>query len=113
MKVFSYYDLYSDLMNFWNEKIPGYIYEANYENIVKNQEDESKKMIKFCDLSWEENCLFPEKNERSVSTASLSQVRSPIYKSSIKNWEKFSDKLGSLKRILQKKLYPNSSFSVV
>ena len=89
-ELISYYDLYSDLMNFWNEKIPGYIYEANYENIVKNQEDESKKMIKFCELNWDPNCLnFHKNNKTPIKTASIVQARKPIYKSSLRLSDKY------------------------
>ena len=98
----NYYNLYLDLINFWKKLYPKNIYSLNYQTLVDNKDEEIKKLIKFCGLEWEESCLFPEKNNRSVSTASLSQVRSPIYKSSVKNWEKFSDKLSSLKTILQK-----------
>ena len=89
-------------MNFWNEKIPGYIYEANYENIVKNQEDESKKMIKFCELNWDPNCLnFHKNNKTPIKTASIVQARKPIYKSSVnlsKKYEKyFEEVFNSLK----------------
>ena len=68
---------------------------------MNNKKEEIKKIIEFCELEWDENCLNPEKNKKSVSTASLSQVRSPIYKSSLKNWENFSGKLGELKKILK------------
>ena len=89
-ELISYYDLYSDLMNFWNEKIPGYIYEANYESIVKNQEDESKKMIKFCELNWDPNCLnFYKNNKTPIKTASIVQARKPIYKSSLRLSDKY------------------------
>ena len=97
-----YYNLYDNLNDFWNKLYPNIIYNLNYQKLVDDKDSEIKKIIKFCNLSWEENCLFPEKNKRSVSTRSLSQVRSPIYKSSVRSWEKFSEKLDVLKRILQK-----------
>jgi hypothetical protein len=97
-----YYNLYDDLINFWKKLYPETIYNLNYQKLVDSKNEEIRKLIKFCNLEWEEDCLYPEKNIKSVSTASLSQVRSPIYKSSVKNWEKFSDKLISLKTIINK-----------
>ena len=96
-----YYNLYDDLIRFWINLFSEKIYNLDYENLVNNKKEEIKKIIEFCELEWDENCLNPEKNKKSVSTASLSQVRSPIYKSSIKNWENFSEKLGELKKILK------------
>jgi hypothetical protein len=77
-------------MKFWIEKIPGFIYEANYENIVKNQEEESKKMIQFCELDWDPNCLnFYKNNKTPIKTASIFQARKPIYNSSLRLSDKY------------------------
>jgi hypothetical protein len=96
----NYYNLYKDLMDFWNNRYPKLIYNISYEKLVNNQLEETKKLIKHCDLNWDEACLRPEKNKKLVATASLSQVRSPIYKSSIKNWEYFSEELKELKNLI-------------
>jgi tetratricopeptide (TPR) repeat protein len=87
----SYYNLYSDLMDFWEKKIPGFIYQARYESIVKNQEEESRRMIKFCELDWDPNCLnFYKNNKTPIKTASIVQARKPIYKSSLLLSDKYS-----------------------
>ena len=95
-ELVSYYNLYANLMSFWNEKLPGSIYEANYEELVKNQEEESKKIIKFCGLDWDSNCLNFHKNSKTpIKTASIVQARKPIYKSSMSlsdNYSNFFDK---------------------
>ena len=89
-ELVSYYNLYSELMNFWQKKIPGFIYEANYENMVKNQEHESKNMIDFCGLDWDPNCLnFHKNNKTPIKTASIVQARKPIYKSSLQLSDKY------------------------
>tara|TARA_B100001996_G_scaffold364079_1_gene332804 strand:- start:567 stop:1265 length:699 start_codon:yes stop_codon:yes gene_type:complete len=92
-----YYNLYFDLMNFWREKIPNFIYEAKYEEIISNQENETKKLLKFCDLNWDQNCLNFHKNRKTpIKTASIVQARKPIYSSSVKsniNYEKYFDEL--------------------
>ena len=76
------------------------IYNFSYESLINNTEEETKKLINYCELEWDENCLSFYKNKKNVSTASLAQVRKPIYKSSIKSWQNYSKELGELKKIL-------------
>jgi len=95
-----YYSFYIDIMNFWSKQFKDKIYNLDYEKIVNNSEDEIKKMINYCDIEWDESCLTFYKNKKSVSTASLAQVRSPIYKSSVKKWENYSEDLIPLKNLL-------------
>ena len=88
----NYYNLYHDLINFWKEKIPNFIYDAKYENIVENQEEEIKKILKFCDLKWDSNCLnFYNNKKTPIKTASIVQARKPIYKTSVNLSQKYSD----------------------
>lgn len=97
-----FYNFYENLINFWKNRYPNEIYSLNYQKLVEDKNNEIKKLIEYCELNWEDTCLFPEKNKKNVSTASLSQVRSPIYKSSVKNWEKFTEKLKPLELELEK-----------
>ena len=99
-KLGNYYNLYKDLMMFWKERLKNDIFELSYEELIKNQKETTKKLIDFCDLEWDENCLTPHKNEKIVSTASLAQVRSPVYKSSVKKWENYSEELKKLKILI-------------
>ena len=99
-KLGIYYNLYKDLMIFWKNKFDNDIFDLSYEELINNQKETTKNLIKFCDLEWDENCLSPHKNDKAVSTASLAQVRSPIYSSSIKKWENYSDELKELKEII-------------
>ena len=85
----SYYELYSELMNFWHKKFPGKIYDMSYEDLTNNQEEETKKLIKYCELEWDENCLNFHKNKRAVKTASLLQVREKMYQGSSEAWKKY------------------------
>lgn len=98
----TFYNLYKKLMLFWNETYPDGIYNLSYEKIINDQENETKSLLKFCNLEWDKNCLKPHENTKSVATASLAQVRSPIYKSSIKKWENYAEELKELKDILSK-----------
>jgi tetratricopeptide (TPR) repeat protein len=97
----TYYLLYNDLMNFWNKNFPNKIYNLSYEKLIQDQNSEIKKIINFCELKWDENCLKPEENKKSVATASLAQVRLPIYKSSLKKWKNYSDELTELRSLIK------------
>ena len=84
-----FYSLYSNLMNFWHKKFPGKIYDICYEDLTTNQERETRKLLKYCELEWDENCLNFHKNERAVKTASSLQVREKMYKGSSEAWKKY------------------------
>ncbi|MDC0417552.1 sulfotransferase [Candidatus Pelagibacter sp.] len=96
-----FYNLYEDLMNFWNSKYPKDIYNLDYENLVNNQEIETRNLINYCSLDWDKNCLLPHKNKKLVATASLSQVRNPLYKNSINKWQKYSEELEELYKFIK------------
>ena len=96
----TYYNIYLELMNFWQQKLPGFIYEAKYEKIIDSPETEIKKIIKFCNLSWEESCLEFHKNTAPIKTMSTAQARRPIYKSSLNSFEKFSPFLTDLNKLI-------------
>ncbi len=95
-----FYNLYLDIMDYWKVKFKNEIYDIYYENLIKNPEKEIKNLVSFCELDWNENYLKFYENKKTVSTASLAQVRSPLYKSSIKKWEKFGEKLSGLKKLI-------------
>ena len=99
-KLGKYYNLYKDLTNFWTNIYTKDIYQFSYEKLVNEKENEVKKLLNFCGLEWDKNCLEPHKNTKSVATASLSQVRSPIYNSSINKWKNYETELGELKKII-------------
>ena len=85
----SYYKLYANLMEFWEMKLPNRIYNIDYERLTTNQDDETKKLIQHLDLDWENKCLSPQNNERSVATASNMQVRQAVYQGSSEQWKKY------------------------
>lgn len=92
-----YYLDYMSIMAHWREVLPaGAFYEIQYEQLVANQEEESRKLIAYCGLEWNNACLDPHKTERNVKTASVTQVRQPVYTSSVERWrvyEKFIEPL--------------------
>ena len=87
--VSEYYKLYIDLMAFWREQYPGWIYDLDYESLTLNQDEETRKLLKSMELEWEPQCLAFHKNSRAVRTASATQVRQKMYQGSSEEWRKY------------------------
>jgi len=94
-----YIKIYLDLMDFWKKKLPNFIYDVNYEKLTENKEDEIKKLLKFCELDWEENCLNFNKKGPPIKTVSITQARKQIYKTSVNSYEKYKDYLDIFNKI--------------
>jgi len=97
-----YYKLYQNLMEFWKQLLPDFIYDISYEKLVENQESESRKLLDFCNLDWDKNCLTFYKNKRGIVTASFAQARKPIYKNSVNSWQNYKNELLPMFKILEK-----------
>jgi tetratricopeptide (TPR) repeat protein len=97
-----YHKLYQNLMEFWKQLFPDFIYDISYEKLVENQEFESRKLLDFCNLDWDKNCLTFYKNKRGIVTASFAQARKPIYKNSVKSWQNYKNELLPMFKILEK-----------
>lgn len=95
-KLGRYYRAYNRLMSHWHKVLPGRIFDNQYETLVENQEEQSRKLIAHCGLEWDDACLNYTENERAVTTISRWQVRQPIYKSSMKRWKPYEKHLGPL-----------------
>jgi tetratricopeptide (TPR) repeat protein len=92
-----YYRDYLAIMAHWRAVLPAdAFYEIQYEDLVANQEEESRKLIAYCGLEWDNACLDPHKTERTVKTASITQVRQPVYTSSVERWRVYEKFLGPL-----------------
>jgi hypothetical protein len=91
-----YYLSYKKVMAHWNKIFPGEIFEANYETVVAQQEQQTRRLLEYCGLPWDDRCLDFHKTERQVKTASAAQVRKPIYASSAGKWKKYERYLGPL-----------------
>ncbi|PIB23085.1 hypothetical protein BFP76_08645 [Amylibacter kogurei] len=88
-----YYNKFVDMVNFWRAKMPNQFYEIQYEDLIDNPEEETRKLIDFCDLEWEDACLNFHQSKREIKTLSVYQVRQPIYKSSMKAWQRYEAEL--------------------
>ena len=87
--VAAYYALYSDFMQFLQTSYGDRIYHLNYEKLTTDQDVESRNLIQYLELEWENACLSPQANKRSVRTASQQQVRKKIYQGSSQQWRKY------------------------
>ena len=99
-----FYNLYLDIMEHWNNVLPGEIYNCYYEELVNNKETEIKKLVDYCQLSWEKKILNFHENKRRVTTVSTVQIRKKIYTTSINAWENYKNELKPLSKILKKTL---------
>ncbi len=95
-----YYVLFDRLMKHWQRTMPGRILEVSYEALINDQETQSRGIIEFCRLSWDERCMRFEQNASPVATASAVQVRSPIYRSALDRWKKYGAQLDKLQELL-------------
>ena len=92
-----HYVNYVSLMEHWKRILPpGSFIEVEYERLIDDIESEAKRLIAYCDLPWDEACLAFYKNDRQVRTASVAQVRQPIYKTSVERWRHYEKYLGPL-----------------
>jgi len=97
-----YYVAYDRLMRHWNEVMPGVIHTLHYEALVADVEGETRRLLEFCGLPWEEGCLRFHENKRAATTASATQVRQPLYDSSVGKWRKVAARLEPVRAILQR-----------
>ena len=85
----NYFLRYVDLMEFYSHYSADRIFDLNYDILVNKQETVTKNLIQYLGIEWDNTFLFPEKNQRSVRTASNLQVRKKVYKGSSSEWEKY------------------------
>jgi tetratricopeptide (TPR) repeat protein len=84
-----YFSLYQDLIDFWDDLYPDQIYHLDYDRLTVDQELETRQLVEHLGLDWEDACLSPHENKRSVRTASQQQVREKMYSGSSEAWRKF------------------------
>jgi tetratricopeptide (TPR) repeat protein len=93
---------YRELMRHWHAVLPpGRILDLRYEDTVADLEGQAKRLLEYVGLPWDPACLNFYQNKRAVSTASVTQVRQPIYRTSIARWKHFEKHLGPLIEIIR------------
>jgi len=95
-----YYRTYVELMQHWDEALPGKVLRMQHEAVVDDLEGSVRRLLEFCGLPFEAACLEFWKTERNVRTASSEQVRRPIFKEGLDQWRHFEPWLGPLKEAL-------------
>ena len=83
-------------MAHWRQVLPGRFYEVSYEQLTSNQESESRQLIEYCGLDWQDACLDFYKTKRKVKTASAFQVRQPMHNQSVDLWKRYGEVLQPL-----------------
>lgn len=91
-----YYNHYHDLMQHWHNVLPGFVHDVHYEDMIADQEGQTRRLLGLCGLAWEEDCLEFYRTRRQVRTASAEQVRQPIYSSSVALWKRYEPHLAPL-----------------
>jgi tetratricopeptide (TPR) repeat protein len=101
VEIGEYYLEYQRVMDHWHELLPGRILDVQYEEMVMDQENQTRRLIDFCGLPWDEGCLRFYETDRAVNTASSEQVRQPIYSKSLNSWRRFEQELQPLIEVLE------------
>jgi hypothetical protein len=96
----NYYRRYVELMDHWDEVLPGFVLRVQHEEVVEDLETQVRRMLDFCGLPFEPACLDFHRSRRSVRTPSSEQVRQPIYRSGLEQWRHYEPWLGPLKQAL-------------
>jgi tetratricopeptide (TPR) repeat protein len=97
----NYYIAYLRLMEHWRRVLPGKLLDVDYEELVSHQEVMTRRMISYAELEWEDACMSFESNKSPSLTASVVQVRQPIYKSSVGMWRNYEEELQPLAKIFR------------
>jgi tetratricopeptide (TPR) repeat protein len=100
-EIAEYYISCRRLMNHWQRTMPGVIHELSYERLVADQPGETRRLLEFCGLEWEDACLDFHLNPAASTTASAHQVRQPIYQSAVNEWRHYAPQLAGLRAHLE------------
>jgi predicted Zn-dependent protease len=95
-----YYRNYVELMAHFDTVLPGRVHRVHYEAVVRDLEGEVRRLLDYCGLPFEEQCLRFHENRRVVATVSSEQVRRPLYTEGVAQWRHFEPWLGPLKQAL-------------
>ncbi len=96
LELGEYYLEYERMIEHWRDALPGQVLDVHYEDVVSNTESEIRRILDYCGLPWEDNCLRFYETERPIRTASSEQVRQPIYRNAVGQWRHYEAHLGPL-----------------
>lgn len=106
--VGNYYRQYARLMEHWDAVLPGFVLRVRHEDVVDDLEGQTRRLLDFCGLPFEDACLDYHRTERSIRTPSAQQVRQPIYRDGLDQWRNFEPWLAPLKAALGEALPEDS-----
>ena len=95
-EIGEYYLQYQRMMDHWSRALPGRVLTVQYEEIVSDFEPQVRRLLEFCGLPWQDECLRFYESERPVRTPSAEQVRQPIYDRSVGHCQRYERHLGEL-----------------
>lgn len=91
-----YYRTYERVAGHWRATVPRPVLEVAYEELVADPGAQSRRLVAFCGLEWDDRCLRPHENRRVIRTSSVAQVRQPIYRGAVGRWQRYARHLGPL-----------------
>ena len=100
-KLGRYYVAYQKMMEYWAARLPGVFLDVRYERLVDDQEAESRRLLEYCGLEWEPRCMDFHLNSSPTATASVTQVRQAMFRSSLDKWRCYEQQLAPLAGILR------------
>ncbi|MBT3789913.1 MAG: tetratricopeptide repeat protein [Alphaproteobacteria bacterium] len=95
-ELIRYFEASEKLMDHWRKTCPGGFLELAYEEMTADQEGQTRRLLDYCGVPWDPDCLDFHKNKRAVRTASSVQIRSPVYTTSLRAWEPYANILQPL-----------------
>jgi hypothetical protein len=95
-----FYIAYRSTMAHWHDVLPGVIYDVSYEQLVADAATQSRRLLEWCGLPWEEGVLEFHRSRAASTTASTAQVRKPVYRTSVMKWRNFTQELDPVLRRL-------------
>lgn len=105
------YRAYVRIMSHWMKILDLPVLDVRYEDVVNDQEAQSRRIVEFCGLPWDDACLAFHRSGRLTRTASLDQVKQPIYRSSMQRWKRYEPRIQPLIQALSdlSEAYENES----
>jgi tetratricopeptide (TPR) repeat protein len=101
-EIAEYYVRFDRLMAFWRDQLPGRVMEIGYEDLVADQEGQTRRLLAHCGLEWSDSCLDFHNSTAPVATPSAAQVRRPIYKDSVSKWRVHAEALEPAMRVFER-----------
>lgn len=97
-----YYNAYEQLMSHWDKVLPGFVLRVQHEDVINDLEAQVRRILTFCELPFEQQCIDFHKTKRTIKTPSSEQVRQPIYRSGLEQWKNYENDLTPLSQVLNR-----------